>query len=100
MCLPAVVANSRTGGIIIACMSAKNANNVLVSYVGLSPSFAKDSCRIIAAMASYAMRQVPAKAHASGHAAARKSLKHLSKALRSQLKVLFGHQMRLLVTQH
>jgi hypothetical protein len=92
--------NYRAGSLTIACKSAERANDILVSCVGLPPLFARDTCRIIAAMASYAMRQAPAKAHASRHAAARKSLKHLSKALRSQLKVLFGQHMRLLVTQH
>jgi hypothetical protein len=100
MCLPAVIVDTRAGSMPIACKSAERANHVLMSCVGLPPSFARDTCRTIAAMAGYAMRQVQAKAHASRHAAARKSLRHLSKALRSQLKVLLGQQMRLLVTQH
>lgn len=87
--------NICAGSMTIACKSAERAKHVsCLSNPGLPPSFAKDTCRIMAAMASYVLRQAPAKAHASRHAAARKSLKHRSKALRSQLKVLFGQQMR------
>lgn len=59
-----------------------------VSGAGLPPSFASNTCRIIAAMASWAMQQVPEGAPASGHAVARASLKRLSKALRMELKAL------------
>jgi hypothetical protein len=59
-------------------------------YAGLPASFTSDTCRVMTAMASLAMQQLPDGVPAASHAAVGKSLRRLSKALRAELKVPSG----------